>query len=614
MSKEIGNRFRDHGVASPISNHRGTVATVDAAGRDVVLVWLFDHRGGYALLMIDVETGKTDEIPMPFPPGGDCPYASILSSRNRFYTHFNGFLAEFDVAKRVFTFHHATARQMAMSMTEDDAGRIWLASYPNSGVVSYDPATGEFRDYGHLYAQNWAQYPRSIAADDTGWIYFGIGSTSGQIIALDPVSGRATPVIPEAERVQGSGTVYRDLNGKVYGHPGGESKDGWIELHRGAATTIGALGERHEKPYIASSQGLFHRQFPNGRVLQACDLTERLLRVEDPKTGKVVENRFAYTSDGAHLMGVATAPDGTICGGTAFPMRFFSFNPRTDSWINRETWCQCNTLARQGDRFFVGGYTGGFLLEWDPAKPWVRTEKDNPQCNPVYHTDCKPTINRPHGLLAHPDGHYVILAGTPDYGYTGGGLLIWNRKTGERVLLDHNDLLPQHSTMSLAPLSGGKLLAGTTTMPGTGGEKKVHEAELYILDLATQRLEWHEPVLPGIEDYMDLRVRADGLVYGLANRRHFFVFDPVQRKVIHRFDTEPDFGVTNVQQGPRVFVQGEDGTVFILFVKGIARIDPKTFSMTMLVESPAPIGPGGDYLDGRIYFGSGSHLYSWAVG
>jgi hypothetical protein len=26
-----------------------------------------------------------------------------------------------------------------------------------------------------------------------------------------------------------------------------------------------------------------------------------------------------------------------------------------------------------------------------------------------------------------------------------------------------------------------------------------------------------------------------------------------------------------------------------------------------------PIGPGGDVLDGRIYFGSGSHMYSWKV-
>ena len=47
-----------------------------------------------------------------------------------------------------------------MSMTEDDDGTIWSATYPNSGMVSYNPDTGEFRDYGSLYEQNWAQYPR----------------------------------------------------------------------------------------------------------------------------------------------------------------------------------------------------------------------------------------------------------------------------------------------------------------------------------------------------------------------------------------------------------------------------------------------------------------------
>ena len=56
-TEELGNGFRFHGVATPVSNHRGTVATVDGAGRDVVLVWLFDHRGGYALLLLDAQTG-----------------------------------------------------------------------------------------------------------------------------------------------------------------------------------------------------------------------------------------------------------------------------------------------------------------------------------------------------------------------------------------------------------------------------------------------------------------------------------------------------------------------------------------------------------------------------
>ena len=47
-TEDLGNGFQDHGVATPVSNHRGTVATIDGQGRNVVLVWLFDHRGGYA--------------------------------------------------------------------------------------------------------------------------------------------------------------------------------------------------------------------------------------------------------------------------------------------------------------------------------------------------------------------------------------------------------------------------------------------------------------------------------------------------------------------------------------------------------------------------------------
>ncbi|MGQ9733328.1 MAG: Vgb family protein, partial [Candidatus Zipacnadales bacterium] len=354
-TEDLGNGFLHHGVATPVSNHRGTVATVDGEGRNVVLMWLMDHRGGYALLMIDAETGEATEFPMPFPPGGDSPYASILSSRNRFYTHFNSHFCEFDPVKREFTFFTQTAPQMAMSMTEDDEGRIWSATYPNSGLVSYDPKTGEFKDYGHVHRENWAQYPRSIAADDTGWIYFGIGSTNSQILMFDPATGMATPVVAEQDRGKGYGTVYRDLNGKVYGTvEGAEAK--WYELYEGKGRLLDQPPAVKQKPIVTGSQGLFHREFPDGKQLRSCDLVDRVLVVEDPKTGERKQLSFDYTSEGAHIMGLAVAPDGTICGGTAFPMRFFSYNPTTDTWVNRASYGQWNTVARQGDRFFVGGY------------------------------------------------------------------------------------------------------------------------------------------------------------------------------------------------------------------------------------------------------------------
>jgi len=609
---DLGNGFRDHGVATPVSNHRGTVATVDGEGRNVVLVWLFDHRGGYALLMIDAETGKAQEYPVPFAPGGDCPYASILSSRNRFYTHFNSYFVEFDPARRAFTFHHKTVPQMAMGMTEDDTGLIWSVTYPQSGVASFNPETRQFKDYGHVHKENWAQYQRHVAADDAGWIYFGLGSTASHIIGFDPVTATARPMIPEDQRVHGEGVVYRDLNGKVYGWPGG-SEDNWYEFHRGQARRIGKRPAIRAKPIITGSQSLFHRDFPDGSRIEECDLVDRVLTVRDP-AGRLTKRKFDYTSEGAHVMGLAAAPDGTICGGTAFPMRFFSYDPRTDGWTNRASYGQWNTVVRQGDRFFVGGYTGGFLLEWDPARPWVETRQGDPTSNPRFLTECQPAINRPHDLLAHPDGNTLVLAGTPGYGLTGGGLLFWDRTSGKRVLLEHTDILPQHSTMSLVALPNAKLLGGTTTAPGTGGEKKAPQAELYLLDMATRKVEWHAPVLAGVQEYSDFCLGPDGFVYGIADRTRFFAFDPRTRKVAHAWDTSGDLGPTNSQQGPRTFIRGPKDAIFVLFVKGVALLEPGAFRLRLLAPSPVPIGAGGDYLDGRVYFASGSHVYSCAVG
>jgi hypothetical protein len=109
-TSSVNGLFTNHGVAAPFSTHRGIVATQDGQKRNIVLVWLYDHRGCYALLLIDAETGKSEEFPTPFPYGGDAPYASILSSANRLYSHFGSHFVEFDPAKRAFTWRWGWVR------------------------------------------------------------------------------------------------------------------------------------------------------------------------------------------------------------------------------------------------------------------------------------------------------------------------------------------------------------------------------------------------------------------------------------------------------------------------------------------------------------------------
>jgi hypothetical protein len=366
------------------------------------------------------------------------------------------------------------------------------------------------------------------------------------------------------------------------------------------------------KSVITGSQVLFQRDFPDGKKIKNLDLLERKLVVEDPKTNTVKTVDFNYKSDGAIIMGVATSPNGTITGGTTFPMRFFNYNPKTDKIVNTQAIGQFNAVARQGNFIYFGVYPQGCLLEWNPSKPWVNT-KEGLKTNPLFLAGANPIIHRPFRVLAYSDGNTVIMSGSPEYGYTGGGLLFWDRKRKAQIVLQDSAVVLDQSTMSMVALPGGKLLGGTTTTPGTGGEKKATEAELYIMDMATKQIGWHKVILPGVQSYSDMCLGPDGLVYGITDLKKFFVFDPVKRLIVYQQNVETSFGRTVADQSPRIFVFGPKGHIYLLFVKGIVEVEPRSFKMTMIAESPVPMNTGGDYLDGRIYFVSGSHLCSYKL-
>ena len=83
--------------------------------------------------------------------------------------------------------------------------------------------------------------------------------------------------------------------------------------------------------------------------------------------------------------------------------------------------------------------------------------------------------------------------------------------------------------------------------------------------------------------------------------------------MIHEQSSDENFGRTTGEQSPRIFVKGKNGEIYILFHTSIVKVEPETFKLIKVVDSPVPISAGGDYLDGRIYFVSGSHLCSYQL-
>ena len=64
--------------------------------------------------------------------------------------------------------------------------------------------------------------------------------------------------------------------------------------------------------------------------LRSFDLQEGILVVEDPKTKSRKKIRFEYPSEGAHVMGVAVAPDGTVFATQIFASKNHSHMAMTD--------------------------------------------------------------------------------------------------------------------------------------------------------------------------------------------------------------------------------------------------------------------------------------------
>ena len=602
----VPGAFVDHGITANAANARGIVATTGGNSNNVFLVWLFDHTGGYALLHVNTVTGNSTQIPTPHAVGGDCPYSSLLSKKNRYYTLFNSHFSEFDPVTKKFTYCEKTTPRMAMSMTEDSLGRIWAVTYPNSGLTCFDPESRQITDYGSVYKQNWAQYPRYIAVGTDGYVYIGIGESYDQIIAYNPSTRVATPLIKEGERTNGIAYVYKDKDGKVYGRPVSVKGNLFYELKNGSINSGLIAKTPDPENIITGTQALFHKSFPNGDQLANVDLLSGIYTIKI--NGSTAQKNFSYTSKGAWTLGAVTAPGNLIFGGTSFPMRYFVYDTEKSIMTDASAVGQLNAILRVGDIIYAGSYPTGSLLEYSFAQtPVVGASNVT-----VKHlASLSRDIHRPHRLFYHANSEHVIMGGTPDYGLTGGGLYLWDRLNNRGVLLTHTELIPDQSTMAMADFEGNLVLGGTTIAPGTGGITIAKEAELYLLDVVSRKIEWRSVAMQGATEYTDLCNGKDGIVYGFVNRSTFFAFDIKTKAIINRQNTKDNFGNTTGGQSPRVFVKDDEGNIYVLFQNRIGKIDQDRHIVTSFHSSPIFIEAGGAYLNNSIYFISGSHLYSF---
>mgnify|MGYP005835922189 CR=1 FL=1 len=608
VSAMAQNDFVNHGIAASVAELRGAAALQDANGHNIIILVPLDQSARGFLLVVDVDSGETQQCLYPegVPLAG--AFASLLSTNGKFYTGEAGYLLEFDPATREFTFsgkpHAESGHFVGKSIIDGPDGLIWIGTHPRSHLVSYDPASHEFHDYGQLDPAE--QYFNYLAYDDTGWFYAGIGTARMSLVACNPATGEKRQLLPDDQRVVGSASVYRGTDGKAYGSAGSN----WYRLSAGEATPIDRSEAAPVEPNGQTGYGGRTGGFPDGRTWRV-SLEDGWVEVTDPATNTPRRIVLEYESGGALLTSMVAGPDGKVYVSSCHPMHFVSYDPAADRLtdlgavanVGGGNFCD---MATQGHYICAPSYSSGIFHLFDTTRPFNGGFGEDP--NPRELARWPQDISRPRATIGHPDGRHIFMAGFAGYGRVGGGLGIYDLQTEQATLVTHENLIPNQSTIALRVLPDDNLVGGTSIEAPGGGHPLADEAVIYVYDWQAGRVLCQIAPVPGARAIVNLEVDADGKVYGVASGGQFFVFDPATREIIHRADLSDLGGALRSGLSRR-----PDGRVYAIFSRAVARIEPGSFAVTALANPPVPITAGLGIVGERLYFCSGASIWSYRL-
>ena len=606
MAQDKG--FTDHGICAAVAESRGVVATRTASGKNLVIACATDRSVEGYLLVTDVDSGETRQVFYPKGVANSDPFASLMSRNGRFYTGAGPTFLEYDPEADKWLFSRVVNPKascyVGAAIADGPGDLIWKGTYPDCRLYSYDPKTQAVVDYGRLDEAE--QYFNYLVFDSAGWAYAGIGTARLNIVAFNPQTRERKQMVDEAERVLGTGMVYTGVDGKVYGLAGKQ----WYRLFGGQREAIPEAQKAAAAPTGSLGWGQSSAALPDGRQIRY-NLPESWLDVQAPKSGATRRLEIKYQGGGVALTSLVAGPDRRIYASTCHPMHLAVLDPKSgkqEDWgpVNRVGGGNFCHMSSQGKYLVAASYSRGIFHLYDTTRPFNGGYGKDPNPREVaeWHSD----ICRPRATLAHPDGRSVLMAGYAGYGLVGGGLGVYDLKTEQATLLTHDNLIPYHSTVALAALSDGTVVGGTDVGAPGGGHVVATEGVLYLLDWKTRKVVFQTCPVPGAATIVALRVVPGDLVYGLASGSVLFVFDARARKVIHTEKLEQWGGA------PRdSLLLDPQGQVLALLSRGILRLDPKTFKPSLVATPPAEIQVGGPLLDGRLYFGSSSHLWSYEL-
>ncbi|MBS4191599.1 PQQ-like beta-propeller repeat protein [Bacillus sp. FJAT-49705] len=257
-------------------------------------------------------------------------------------------------------------------------------------------------------------------------------------------------------------------------------------------------------------------------------------------------------------------------------------------------------------KVYFGVYPKASIFEYDPSKPWNRTDPSEPY-NPPRLAQLGNEQDRPVAMVGVEEENKLYIGTYPIAGKTGGALTIYDPITG---LFDvKRNIVPEHSINTIL-YKDGKFFLGTGAMDDSASAKlAIYVTKKGIIEFETIPVEGKKAISGFVWG-------PDGNIWGMALGT-LFIFDPNTKEVIYRDDKFPtaDFAHSN----PRLMI-GTDGNVYgSIFIGYVAektytskfiKIDAATKEVEVLLEGNVEKLAQDDF--GNFYFKYGSELMKYS--
>lgn len=541
------------------------------------------------IVAVDPLTGKTEAFASPIP--SECgAWAMALGPDGQIYigTLPAAHVLRLDWKERklVDMGRPSETEQYIWQLALGSDKKLYGCTYPSAKLVRYDTANGKGEDLGRMDDRE--LYARSVAANDNGFVYVGIGMNKRHLVAYEIATGKHRDILPGEFQGTGSCSVHRGDDGHVYGSGGSQN----FLLEDWQAKPI-PPEQVHGGPPLVLADG--HSVSYDGRTVT----------VRDPKTGQAVTNKTGYEGKSQSLFRIALGPDDRLYGSTAMPIHFFWADPESDKWeeIGQPGGGEFYSFIPYKDTLVGAAYGGQApLIVYHPNQPYAPDTK--PTGNPwMIHYEGENGGWRPTAMV-HGPGDKLYIGAVSGYGLLGGPLCVFDPGTGKVDQYMH--VVQDQSVVALAALPDGLIVGGTTIGGGGGSFPTQKEAKLFVWDPEKREKVFETVPVPGEGGIGALAVGKDKLVYGFAGAT-LFVFDPATKKVL---ETTPHNlgGVIYNAVGP-----ADDGELYGLASEGIFTIDTIKRRPRVLANYPAGIEGGFGIRGKRIYFTNGPQIVSYAL-